>query len=62
MVEEFAANGDLLKKIKSIERIDENESRFLFRQLTEALMVESLIVSIGFFRISTSSRFWPMKN
>ncbi|VDN55342.1 unnamed protein product [Dracunculus medinensis] len=38
MVEEFAANGDLLKKIKSIERIDENESRFLFRQLTEALM------------------------
>lgn len=38
-VQEYAVNGDLLKKIKKNERISEKEGKFLFRQLIEALSV-----------------------
>ncbi|VDM28763.1 unnamed protein product [Toxocara canis] len=38
IVEEHAAGGDLLKKIKKQSRINEIEARFYFRQLIEALM------------------------
>ncbi|KAK0412543.1 hypothetical protein QR680_006272 [Steinernema hermaphroditum] len=37
MVEEFAEHGDLLNRIKKVKRIDEVESRFLFRQFMEGL-------------------------
>jgi serine/threonine protein kinase len=37
MVEEYAGNGDLLKMIKDRKRIDEDESRILFRQFVEGL-------------------------
>ncbi|VDK75097.1 unnamed protein product [Litomosoides sigmodontis] len=36
-VQEYAMHGDLLQKIKRNDRIDEEESRFYFRQLIEAL-------------------------
>uniref|UniRef100_A0A915ATX1 Protein kinase domain-containing protein n=2 Tax=Parascaris univalens TaxID=6257 RepID=A0A915ATX1_PARUN len=38
MVEEYAANGDLLQKIKRYGRINEDDSKFYFRQLIEALI------------------------
>lgn len=38
-VQEYAMHGDLLQKIKRNDRIDEEESRFYFRQLIEALTV-----------------------
>ncbi|VDK25682.1 unnamed protein product [Anisakis simplex] len=37
MIEEYAANGDLLQRIKRYGGIEEDESRFYFRQLIEAL-------------------------
>uniref|UniRef100_A0AC34QC82 Protein kinase domain-containing protein n=1 Tax=Panagrolaimus sp. JU765 TaxID=591449 RepID=A0AC34QC82_9BILA len=37
MVEEFAADGDLLRLIRKEKRIDECEAKFLFRQLIEGL-------------------------
>ncbi|KAL3986169.1 Protein kinase domain family protein [Acanthocheilonema viteae] len=36
-VQEYAMHGDLLQKIKKNDRIEEEESRFYFRQLIEAL-------------------------
>lgn len=39
VVEEYAANGDLLQKIKKYGYISEKDSRFYFRQLIEALTV-----------------------
>uniref|UniRef100_A0A914ZND7 Protein kinase domain-containing protein n=2 Tax=Parascaris TaxID=6254 RepID=A0A914ZND7_PARUN len=38
LVEEYANNGDLLRRIKGKIRLNEDESRFYFRQLIEALM------------------------
>uniref|UniRef100_A0A9J2PYA2 Protein kinase domain-containing protein n=1 Tax=Ascaris lumbricoides TaxID=6252 RepID=A0A9J2PYA2_ASCLU len=38
LVEEYANNGDLLRRIKGNIRLNEDESRFYFRQLIEALM------------------------
>uniref|UniRef100_A0A915A4C6 Protein kinase domain-containing protein n=2 Tax=Parascaris univalens TaxID=6257 RepID=A0A915A4C6_PARUN len=38
IAQEYAAGGDLLKKIKKQGRINEDHSRFYFRQLVEALM------------------------
>ncbi|KHN76274.1 Testis-specific serine/threonine-protein kinase 1, partial [Toxocara canis] len=38
MVQEYAGNGDLLQKIKKYGFIQEDDSRFYFRQLIEALV------------------------
>lgn len=43
MVEEYAANGDLLQKIKRYGRINEDDSKFYFRQLIEALIVSQIL-------------------
>lgn len=40
IAQEYAAGGDLLKKIKKQSRINEDRARFYFRQLIEALMVK----------------------
>uniref|UniRef100_A0A915PXH6 Protein kinase domain-containing protein n=1 Tax=Setaria digitata TaxID=48799 RepID=A0A915PXH6_9BILA len=40
-VQEYAMHGDLLQKIKKNDRINEDEGRFYFRQLIEALMIET---------------------
>uniref|UniRef100_A0A914YW35 Protein kinase domain-containing protein n=1 Tax=Panagrolaimus superbus TaxID=310955 RepID=A0A914YW35_9BILA len=37
MIQELAAHGDMLKLIKAKKRLDEPESKFLFRQLVEGL-------------------------
>uniref|UniRef100_A0A8R1XNR7 Protein kinase domain-containing protein n=2 Tax=Onchocerca TaxID=6281 RepID=A0A8R1XNR7_ONCVO len=37
-VQEYAMHGDLLQRIKKNDRINENEGRFFFRQLIEALV------------------------
>jgi len=37
MVQEYQENGDLLKLLKNRGKIDEEESRFMFRQLIEAI-------------------------
>lgn len=43
MIEEYAEHGDLLKRIKREKRLDELESRFLFRQLVEGIRVRIII-------------------
>lgn len=47
LVEEYGDNGDLLKRIKDKTRLSEKDSKPLFRQLIESLVVSSFCQSIS---------------